>query len=80
MKLRIIEYEGQLFVTIGITNLRDKIHNIQENWEVFESYPLREGKSLIECILVGEPIFIKIEDAKEITERHKLEAIMILYG
>jgi len=81
MKLRIIEYEGQLFVVVGITNLRDKMVNIHEHWEVFEAYPLNENQSIIETILSGGPaVFIKIEDAKEVTERDRLESILVLYG
>ena len=81
MKLRIIEYEGQLFVVVGITNLRDKVLNIHEHWECFEAYPLSENHSIIETILMNGPaVFIKIEDAREVTERNRLESILVLYG
>ena len=80
MQLRIIEYSGQLYIVVGITNLRDKVHNIQENWECFEASPLQEGQTIWEAVLSNETVLIKIEDAKEITERNRLESILILYG
>jgi hypothetical protein len=82
MKFRIIEYEGQLYVAIGITNLRDKLLAVKESYECFEAIPLNCVQTLYEAVLCGSETaaYIKIEDAKEITERHRLEMILILYG
>lgn len=82
MKFRIIEYEGQLYVAIGITNLQNKLFAVKESYECFEAIPLNSVQTLYEAVLCGgeTAAYIKIEDAKEVTERHRLEMILILYG
>ena len=76
MKFRFIEYQGDLYVVLGITY--DKM---QECPDCFVAAPVdKKNSTLFKAALELYTINIPFSQAIEITNKNRLKAIMVLYG
>jgi hypothetical protein len=76
VKLRFIEYKGDLYVSLGITYNRSL-----ETPECFVCAPINAYNSTVyRSILDANTINIPIDEANEVTNKSQLIALMVLYG
>jgi hypothetical protein len=75
MKLRFIEYKGDLYLSVGITYDNEAIQ------ECFIAIPIDSIKpNLLRSVLENNTIKIPFSQAKEITNKSQLIALLVLYG
>lgn len=76
MKMRFIEYEGDIYVVIGITYDSTKAYP-----ECFVAVPLKDAeKSPTRAMLSLYTLTIPFIEAKEICDKNRLISLMVLYG
>lgn len=85
MKYRFVEHKGELFLAVGIgyrsipKGYRD-VYNDHKETECFELVPLVHYSSLTRASMALNTILVPISECDEITDREKLESLIILYG
>ena len=76
MKLRFIEYCGDIYIVLCITY--DTKHHCPE---CFVAIPISDKQSsLVRTALQLQTLNIPFTDAKEITDKNRLISLMVLYG
>lgn len=76
MKFRFIEYQGDLYLVVGIT-----YDNTKEYPDCFVITPIdKTTTKLTRTALIGNTLTIPIAYVKEITDKNKLLTLMVLYG
>lgn len=77
MNLRFVEYENEIYIVLGITY--DARYSSPE---CFTIIPLdKYDKSVYKAVLIGKSsITVPTYKVKEITDKNRLIALMLLYG
>lgn len=76
MKIRFIEFEGDIYVVVGITYDTNSIYP-----ECFTAVPLSSyNYSIFKAMLQIDTINIPIDEAIEITDKNQILTLLVLYG